>query len=164
VKACPEPRRRTIVAALVGLGLAAAIIACGGTRKARVGAPPTLTPQSDAAGVPPTDPRGEIEQLDTDIKASLEQLEVPAIAPWSAMSGTEIDVRPLAEIRGVCTPPARPSQTCADVCTVSTHICDNADRICVLAGELQPDEWATGKCEDGKQSCEAARKRCCDCL
>ena len=63
-----------------------------------------------------------------------------------------------------CTPPPRPSETCTDVCNLGSHICDNADQICILAGELQPDAWATGKCEDGKKSCEAARKRCCDCL
>jgi hypothetical protein len=157
---------KSIIAALTGFVLAIVIVACGGPNMKRAMPAPANSDGGARPGsaMPGTTPHAEIEQLDADIKANLDRLQVPAVDPWTA-SATQgaTDPRPFSEIRTVCTPPSTQPPTCGDVCNLGTHICDNADRICLLASELQPDEWATGKCEDGKKSCESARKRCCDC-
>jgi hypothetical protein len=49
------------------------------------------------------------------------------------------------------------------VCDIEDRICKNSRRICDLAAELQPDDWATGKCNDANQACTDATKRCTDC-
>ena len=139
---------KTLAATLAGVVLAVLIVACGGARKASV---PATNQTGGAMPLPVTgDSHSQIEQLDADIKANLDRLQIPESIPWSATSDTAPDPRPMSAVR--------------DVCNVGSHICDNATRICDLAAELQPDDWATTKCDSGKKSCEAARKRCCDCL
>jgi hypothetical protein len=63
----------------------------------------------------------------------------------------------------VCEPPPSPPDGCVDVCGLADAICDNAERICDLAGELKGDDWAAGKCSDAKASCREATQRCCSC-
>ncbi|WP_428264762.1 hypothetical protein [Haliangium sp.] len=52
---------------------------------------------------------------------------------------------------------------CADSCTLAGSICDNAGRICRIAGELPGDAWARGKCADGAEVCRQATAQCCGC-
>jgi hypothetical protein len=63
--------------------------------------------------------------------------------------------------------PANPqpqTNTCRDVCNISEAICDNAESICRIAGQLAGDSWAQEKCENAKASCKEATERCCKCV
>jgi hypothetical protein len=53
-------------------------------------------------------------------------------------------------------------QRCTDVCRLAGSICDNAERICRIAGELG-DDWARGRCTAASGSCRRADRRCCGC-
>jgi hypothetical protein len=154
-----------VLALVAGAVLASAIVACAGVRKTSQATPGATeaTAAPDAGLGLQADPRSKIRALDADIADNLDRLGVRQPEAWGAAGSMSVDSRPMTEIRAVCTPPARPSETCGDVCNLSDHICDNAGQICELADELQPDSWSKGKCENGKQSCEAARKRCCEC-
>jgi len=53
---------------------------------------------------------------------------------------------------------------CGDSCRIGGAICDNAEAICRIAGELAGDSWAEDKCADAREACEDAKTRCCDCI
>jgi hypothetical protein len=129
---------------LLAAWLCVALVACAmGGKKAA--APMTPAAQSGAQAPSPTTPeekRAEITRLSDEITGQQQhQAAIPA-AP---------------------TPMSAGSATCTDVCNFSRSICDNSDKICKLADELQPDDWATGKCNDARQACSDAKKRCTDC-
>jgi hypothetical protein len=155
---------RTVIAVVAGIALAGVVVACGGNRKpSNFAEPPTAT-GGGGMPVPGGSPHDQIQALSDDIAANLQQMSLPQPQPWDAGSAADsIDPRTVGAIEAVCVPPTHPPGACADVCTVSTHICDNADQICKLADDLQPDDWSKGKCQDGKRSCEAGRQKCCDC-
>ncbi|MBX3161692.1 MAG: hypothetical protein KF773_37370 [Deltaproteobacteria bacterium] len=68
------------------------------------------------------------------------------------------------EARRVCADGHEVPKTCADVCAIGDDICDNAERICVLAGELGKDDvLAQEKCASAKASCREAQQECCRC-
>ena len=151
-----KQQRHVVLALVLGLALGG-FVACGGSRAGLKSgaAPATSMPGGDSA--PEADPRGQITQLDAQITADLEKLKMPrSTAPPSisaeAMSAGRVPT---------CQVPASP--TCSDSCKLADSICDNAGRICNLAGQLGNDPWANEKCSSGTASCEAARKRCCDC-
>lgn len=152
---------KTALALFAGVAIAIVVVACGGPMR---GAAPPSTSERGGMPVPAGgSPHQQIEALSADITANLDRIAAPQPEPFDVASGT-VDPRTADSIaEAVCTPPAHPPGSCGDVCTVSTHICDNATQICKLADDLQPDDWSKGKCEDGKQSCEAGRKKCCDC-
>jgi hypothetical protein len=52
--------------------------------------------------------------------------------------------------------------TCNDVCNLADAICDNAERICIIAAELD-SAWAADKCTSAKASCREAKQLCCKC-
>ena len=52
---------------------------------------------------------------------------------------------------------------CQDVCNVSRAICDNAEDICRIAGNMKNDSWAIGKCTAAKASYQEASQKCCGC-
>jgi hypothetical protein len=145
------------LAALIG-GLAiAGLVACGGARQ---------TAPAPAAGEPSVPLAGEthaaIEALDAQIAADLDKLGIVRPPPplGAAPFAVSDIVKPSAD--PTCT--AGTSDTCKDTCTLADSICDNAGRICEIAGELVGDAWAAEKCASGKASCDAARERCCGCL
>lgn len=139
------------------------IVACGGSKSAYKGAaepaPAAASPGGDGMG---NDPRAQINQLDAQITADLEKLELPRpttppMTPPEAMSAGGVQ----ATNDPTCKAPMTP--TCGDSCKLADSICENAGRICGLAGQLGNDAWANEKCSSGTASCEAARKRCCNC-
>ena len=150
---------RTVLALLAGMLIAGAVIACGGPMASKNAPEPASI---ERGGMPGETPRAEIERLSAEIEQNLTQGDVQAPEPFSSQS-MEPDPRGVDSIKSVCTPPEQPPAGCGDICKIGSHICDNAERICILADELQPDDWSKGKCEDGKRSCEAGRKKCCDC-
>ena len=52
--------------------------------------------------------------------------------------------------------------SCNDVCNLADAICDNAERICIIADDLDT-AWAADKCTSAKASCREAKQRCCKC-
>jgi hypothetical protein len=56
-----------------------------------------------------------------------------------------------------------PPPACTEICDLAGAICDNAENICGIAGELGGDPWAREKCDNAKASCKEAQQRCCDC-
>ena len=139
------------------LGLACAIVvSCGGARSASRA--PTAVAAPDAMG--PTDARSQIEALDGQITADLATLQLarpttsPATSP-EAMAAGGVQRDPSCKV------PVTPA--CTDSCRLADSICDNAGKICGLAKQLEPDDWASGKCSSATASCEAARTRCCAC-
>jgi hypothetical protein len=133
-----------LLALVLGL-LFAAIIACGG------GAPP-----KSGFTNKPTNPRAEIDALDARITADLSKLNEPAPASPQPMA----TVVPYDD----STCPTTKTDTCTETCTLKTSICDAAKRICSIASDLGgADAYANDKCNTGTASCEAAKKRCCNC-
>jgi len=57
------------------------------------------------------------------------------------------------------------SDTCTQSCALKKSICENAGNICRIAAEIGGnDAYANEKCNSGAASCDAATKRCCNCL
>lgn len=152
--------RSALVAVALGLAIGAGIVACGAGAKKEAMAPPRAVGGGLPGGGGSTAPRDEITQLDQEIAAKLGQLKLPEPA---IMPGAQSDVRTIPQVKSVCVAPSAPTGTCGDVCTLSSRICEAADRICVLAQDLAPDPWAAERCDKGKKSCEAATRRCCQC-
>ena len=141
-------RRAPVRELLLGGGLAIAIFACNLGPKGVEPLPPTPPPP------PPMDPRvTEITALWSDIRTMRQD------AHWESDPSIEL-------IRNPALCPEEAPATCHDTCSLSEHICDNAEAICDLAGQLRgtPSQtWADGKCEDAKNSCREAKKRCACC-
>jgi hypothetical protein len=165
--------------AVIGLVLGAAcaaVIACGGSKKAAQ-APSAVTVPAAVGAEPtgamaPDDPRARIEQLDQAITADLAKLELdrPAVPPTACIQppcDTEATAAAAARPPTAADPTCTPGQStvCKDTCTLSDSICDNAGKICEIAQDLGGnDAWANEKCASGIASCDAARKRCCGCV
>jgi len=151
----------------LALGIACAIaIACGGSKssmKSAAPAPPTAVQES---GGLPGSPRDEIDQLDRDIAAKLEQMQLapPPAAPMPAgMSTQAMSAEATSAANDTSTCAHGTSDTCRSSCDLSKSICDNAGRICNIANQLGNDNYANQKCASGKASCDAAHGRCCSC-
>ena len=152
-----KQQRHVVLALVLGLALGG-FVACGGSRAGlKSGAAPATQSMPGGAEAPEADPRGQITQLDAQITADLEKLKMPrpTVPPEMSPEAMSTGGGPKCQV------PASP--TCADSCRLADSICDNAGRICNLAGQLGNDPWANEKCSSGTASCEAARKRCCDC-
>lgn len=153
--------------ALLGLACVVAI-ACGGARKQSATAPPPAATDGGAMpGMPMAERKGEIEQLEEGIRADLARMGLPEPSPEMAPTCTDCSpVRMTNEITlhgsdATCTPGT--SDTCRDSCKLADSICTSAKRICTIAAEMGDDAWASGKCLDGKGSCDRAKTRCCGC-
>jgi hypothetical protein len=48
----------------------------------------------------------------------------------------------------------------ADTCSLGDAICDNAEQICILAGELDANLWAHDKCTSATASCHEVQQLC----
>jgi hypothetical protein len=151
-----KPQRHVALALVLGLALGG-FVACGGSRSSLKSGAAPATSMPGGADAPEADPRGQITQLDAQITADLEKLAMPRPTEPPSISAEAMS----AGGAPACQVPASP--TCADSCKLADSICDNAGRICKLAGQLENDPWANEKCSSGTASCEAARKRCCDC-
>lgn len=90
------------------------------------------------------------------------------IREWRVDMGMSADPerRPdvLNQPRPVCRDEREPTtEVCEDTCNLKDAICDNAERICRIAGDLGDDVWASGKCKSAKASCREASQKCCEC-
>jgi hypothetical protein len=106
--------------------------------------------------------RGEIIALATQIRDWRREagmgVEPPPTLVVQMRTTSARGARQPATCNGAAPPPP-----CHDVCSIADAICDNADRICRIAGELPGDAWAADKCDSAKASCREARERCCGC-
>lgn len=119
--------------------------------------------QSMTAGSPamPGSRHDEIARYAEAIDADRAQLGLPAPAGDGAPNASPMS-------SDVPNPPAptcarSAADTCAQTCTLSDSICDNANKICTIANQLAADDWAAKKCVDAKSTCGAATRRCCEC-
>ncbi|HTE55521.1 MAG TPA: hypothetical protein VK698_31925 [Kofleriaceae bacterium] len=83
---------------------------------------------------------------------------------WSAEPAAGMRVPGLLKDIRRCKAPREPStDVCQDICTLKDAVCDNAQSICRIAGELGGDAWADEKCKSAKASCKEATEKCCEC-
>lgn len=96
------------------------------------------------------------------------------IRGWRREAGLGLDPMPatlnqiqnqtVKEAERVCAEGHAEPKQCADVCSLATAICDNAETICSIADELGKDDaFAQEKCSSAKASCKEAKQRCCNC-
>lgn len=163
----PVTARRAVAICVALLGACVLAIACGGARRA--GAPPVATSRAEGAAPLAGDPRAQIEALDRQIADDMARAQIPPVAapctgPACAEAMSRPFATPTAESR-LADPQCRPAATpaCTDTCTLATSICNNQQKICDLARQLEGDDWAAGKCETARASCKAANERCCGC-
>jgi hypothetical protein len=116
----------------------------------------------------PNDPRADqIDALVAQMDQVRDEMQLPEQHGVRMTSGVE----PATAMGGGVVPPTAPtceqpkgqSDICKQSCTLKTSICGNAKKICDLAGEMAGDAWAEQKCADGNATCDAAKKKCCDC-
>jgi hypothetical protein len=107
-----------------------------------------------ATSASPQSPHDEIQQLSNEIDGQRTQLGVTNASPMAT---------PANPVAAAASCPRPEGDRCSQTCTLSDSICGNAKRICELADQLVGDTWASGKCDDAKQVCGDATKRCCDC-
>jgi hypothetical protein len=130
------------------------------------GAPKTAAPAPVAAAAAPRDPRAEIEALDRAITDELGRAHVaaPATAACTGAACATAMATPFAAPASGATCGPAPSDRCTDVCTLSTSICENQQKLCELAQRLPGDDWAANKCTRARASCTAAHDACCGCV
>lgn len=160
-----------LVGIVVG-AFCAIVIACAARQAAPMQVPP---PSTNSGGAPPqmaprpSDPRADdIDRLFAQIDQSRRDAKLPEqhgevqSGNAHAMSTTagSAPVAPPA----TCDQPKGQSDTCKQSCTLKDSICENAKKICDIAGEMDGDRWAAQKCADGNATCDAARKQCCECM
>jgi hypothetical protein len=169
--------RGSYAALLSVLVLGCALGACAGASHSQK----TAAPAAMAAMEPldASDPRAEINRLSDEIAmwqgqgsagAGVSE-SVPESVPMSTdsresgesggMRGSERGVERAAELCPDQAEGAAP--LCHDVCVLGGSICENADSICRIAGDLAGDAWAEGKCQKARSACEQAAERCCAC-
>jgi hypothetical protein len=147
----------------LGVVLGGALVACaGGSPKTSAVAPATMAPE-----MAPGDRHAEIEALDRQITDELARAHVtppaaPACRGDACATAMSQPFAVPAATDAACHPAA--SDKCTDVCTISTSICGNQQRICELAQQLAGDDWAANKCAAARASCQAAHDSCCSCL
>ena len=75
----------------------------------------------------------------------------------------EFRTKSVKDAQRVCTDNHKVPKPCEDTCTLSGHICENADLICKIADELGEHDRAQEKCTSAKASCREAKQKCCNC-
>ena len=113
----------------------------------------------------------ESESLTTNSVAGADSVGAtaePDPAPMSLADAGPDPERVKADIRGPeaecpASSEVAMGDSCGDVCTLGSSICDSAGRICELASELDGDAWARGKCVAAADECGQATARCCSC-
>ncbi|HLU66805.1 MAG TPA: hypothetical protein VKZ63_11040 [Kofleriaceae bacterium] len=151
-----DATRGAVVGLVAGAAIAIGLAACAG--KAASPAPPAA-PEATSQSLLK---RQEIGLLWSQIRGWRVDAGLPAEPPRRPDHPAIVAMS--VEALRVCPEDPQPeTATCQDVCKLKDAICDNADSICRIAGELDGDAWASGKCEDAKASCKEATETCCEC-
>ena len=92
------------------------------------------------------------------------------IRGWRREAHMELDPAPLTmhqwrtrtvpEAARVCPESLRAPPRCDDVCSLGDAICDNAEQICIISGELDDNLWAHDKCTSATASCRELQQLC----
>ncbi|MCG8425313.1 MAG: hypothetical protein MJE77_46125 [Proteobacteria bacterium] len=136
-------------ALLVGLTGALVAISCGG---------------SQMPGYERIDQRKqEIAILWGQIRSWRQEAGLKGVEPKRVVI-IEMNGKPMSSATRVCPEPIEPETSrCRDLCSLAGAICENAESICRIAGELIEDPWAHDKCSSAKASCKEAKQACCQC-
>ena len=103
----------------------------------------------------------EITSLWTQIRQFRAEMNMPLDPPVSFL--TEFKNKTVKDAQRVCPDNHRVPKPCEDNCTLSGHICENAELICKIADELGEHDRAQEKCTSAKASCREAKQKCCNC-
>lgn len=110
--------------------------------------------------------KNEISQLWMQIRQWRAEANIPGVEPSYGLIQS-VRLTPMSRLRDelaqMCEQPAEPAPECNDTCGLAENICENAERICKIAGELGNDPWANEKCASAKASCKEAKETCCEC-
>jgi hypothetical protein len=166
-----SPTRSASYAPLLGLlagGLVAAVVAACAQALAPARhrqAAAATEPEAAVAGAAAGDPRRyEIMELWGQIRTWRKDSGW-AVEPAIPLNHPFILHKTVKDIR-VCPSDPEPDPDdaiCQDTCRLKDAICDNADSICRIAGDLDGDAWADEKCQSAKASCKEATEKCCEC-
>ena len=150
----------------LGVALVAAWLAAVGCSARHPAASGAAEEPAAAPPAGPGDPRAEIDALDRDIAADLARAHIPLPPETCSGSACAVAMSEPFSTPSSGDPACHPASSdhCSDVCTLSTSICRNQDRICELARKLPGDDWAAGKCTRARASCQAAHDSCCRCV
>ncbi len=96
----------------------------------------------------------QIRQFRADMELDLE----PAVS-----TQLEFKTKTVKDAQRVCSDNHKVPKPCEDKCTLSSHICENAELICKIADELGEHDRAQEKCTSAKASCREAKQKCCNC-
>ncbi len=133
------------------------IVACASQRSAQPMAPAAA--QVLVASSPQHD---EIARLSQQIAEQRSTLGLAAPPPH--LMTPETPMTPMTPMTGGNAGCVRSAaSTCAQSCTLSDTICENAKKICDIAKQLPGDTWAQDKCSEGAATCDQARAACCAC-
>ncbi len=133
---------------LLGLLIAAVVLSC-----------------MSSGYTPPPPDRGEkmteITALWTQIRQFRADMDMPLDPGPTALMA--IQNKSVTEVKRVCPDNHHVPKPCEDHCTLSGHICENAELICKIADELGKHDRAQEKCTSAKASCREAKQKCCNC-
>lgn len=105
--------------------------------------------------------QNEVTALWTQIRQFRAEMGLPLEPSASLMN--EFQAKTVKDAQRVCPDNHRVPKPCEDTCTLSSHICENAELICKIADELGPEDRSQEKCTSAKASCREAKQRCCNC-
>lgn len=137
------------------------VVACaaGGARKA------AMAPQETSAmpSVAPSSPKkAELDKLYEQVDQERESMGLPAPMVSGEPGAIPMATQPTTQNDSACHPAQ--SETCTSSCKLSDSICTNAEKICKLAKDLEPDEDAAAKCVKADKTCKAGHEKCCGCM
>lgn len=147
---------RSIAAAALLTAFGVAVVACAGARK------PSAPGVADGGMQPALPP--EIQDIGM-MMSEIRQWRVKMELSPSPLESNVIQFRrlPLSKAM-ICTEEEHATEgTCGEVCTLATHICENAEDICRIAADLRSNTWANEKCSTAKAACKEAKEKCCGC-
>ena len=135
------------------------VVACaaGGARKA-------MAPQETSAmpSVAPSSPKAELDQLYAQVEEERAKMGLPEPMASAEPAASPMAEHPTTQTDAACHPAK--SDTCDSSCKLSDSICTNADKICKLAKDLEPDADAAAKCDKADKTCKIAHDKCCGCM
>jgi len=136
---------------LVGFALAALVLSCAVNNR-----------RSSAEWQVQADKMNEITQLWSQIRVWRGDPALDLALDPSPVTMMQFRDKTVKDARRVCPDHHVRPPTCQDTCTLSDHICENAELICKIADELGKNDRAQEKCTSAKASCREAKQKCCD--